>query len=483
MNRKRAARLPNPNLKPRTSLGVRSTYNLPTVAFTDSALVSQSAEIEFGCIGIDDAVPRSVHTPSRMNKTVKRLVLLAAVILGLCCGSSQAQVDESPMKVEPVVAFADLKWKGWEPVGEDGKPAPLRPILLTHAGDGTNRIFVPQQQGIIHVFKEDSKETSIFLDMSKKVVYIDKENEEGFLGMAFHPKYKTNGEFFVYYTTTEAPHTTVVSRFKVSKDDPNKADPASEEKLIEVAHPFWNHKGGTICFGPDGFLYIAIGDGGAADDPHNNGQNLQSLLGKVLRIDVDQKDRGKKYAIPKDNPLIGRMANNLPLAQPEIYAYGIRNIWRMSFDRKTGTLWAADVGQNLWEEIDIITKGGNYGWNLREAKHEFAPNSTSGGPGFIEPIWEYNHDIGKSITGGNVYRGTKLPDLTGHYLYADYITGRIWALKYDETKKAVVANHPIPYKGNVLAVISFGEDEAGETYFMVVSPTGKGIYTFKSTSQ
>ena len=414
---------------------------------------------------------------------MKRLVLLAVVVQGFCYGQLQAQVDESPLKLEPVVAFPDLKWSGWMAESDDGKAAPLRPILLTHAGDGSKRIFVPQQQGIIHVFKEDSKETTIFLDLSKNVVYIDKENEEGFLGMTFHPMYKTNGEFFVYYTTTDSPHTTVVSRFKVSKDNPNKADPDSEQKLLVLEHPYWNHKGGTICFGPDGFLYIAIGDGGAGNDPHNNAQNLQTLLGKVLRIDVDHKDPDLQYGIPKDNPFIGRMAGKFPIARPEIFAYGIRNIWRMAFDHKTGKLWAADVGQNIWEEIDLIVKGGNYGWNLRESKHEFAPNSTSAaGPGMIEPIWEYNHDIGKSITGGNVYRGTKLPELVGHYLYADYVSGRIWALKYDDSKMSVVANHTIPYTGAALPVIGFGEDEAGETYFMIVSPTGKGIYTFRRTS-
>jgi glucose/arabinose dehydrogenase len=414
---------------------------------------------------------------------VKRLIVFAVVIQACLCGALQAQIDESPLKLEPVVVFGDLKWSGWNPEGEDGKPVPLRPILLTNAGDGSNRIFVPQQQGIVHVFNHDSKETSVFLDMSKKVVYIDKENEEGFLGMAFHPKYKTNGEFFVFYTTQKAPHTTVVSRFKVSKDNPNKADPNSEEELLVVTHPYWNHKGGTICFGPDGYLYIALGDGGKGNDPHGNGQNLQTLLGKVLRIDVDRKDPGLKYGIPKDNPFIDRLANKVPIALPEIYAYGIRNIWRMSFDRLTGTLWAADVGQNLWEEIDLIVKGGNYGWNLRESKHEFAPNSTSNGSGLIEPIFEYNHDVGKSITGGHVYRGKKFPELAGHYLYADYVSGRIWALKYDETKKAVVANRSIPYEGAALAVISFGEDETGEAYFTVVTPTGRGIYTFQKTAK
>jgi glucose/arabinose dehydrogenase len=409
---------------------------------------------------------------------VKRIVFLAVVVQALLCPRLNAQVDQSPLKLEPVVAFANLKWTGWEP-DENGKPSPLRPILLTSAGDGSNRLFVPQQQGIIHVFKEDSKETSIFLNLSKKVVYIDKENEEGFLGMAFHPKYKTNGEFFVFYTTQESPHTTVISRFKVSKDNPNQADPNSEEQILAVQHPYWNHKGGTICFGPDGFLYIAIGDGGAGNDPHGNGQNLQTLLGKVLRIDVDRKEQGLNYAIPKDNPFIGKMAKNQPIARPEIYAYGIRNIWRMAFDRQTGVLWAADVGQNLWEEIDLIVKGGNYGWNLRESKHEFAPNNTGNAPGLIDPIWEYDHDTGKSITGGVVYRGKKFPELVGHYLYADYVTGHLWALKYDESKKTVVANHMMPDQTPLLPIISFGEDDAGEVYFMIVSPTGKGIYTFK----
>jgi glucose/arabinose dehydrogenase len=411
---------------------------------------------------------------------VKRFVLFAVLIIVSQVGRAFAQVDESPLKLEPVVAFENLKWTGWSP-DDNGLPTPLRPILLTHAGDGSQRIFVPQQQGIIHSFKPDSKETTVFLDHSKKVVYIDKENEEGFLGLAFHPKYKTNGEFFAFYTTTDSPHTTVVSRFKVSKDNPNKADPKSEEVLLSVNHPYWNHKGGTICFGPDGYLYIALGDGGAANDPHSNGQNLQTLLGKILRIDVDRKEAGMKYAIPKDNPLVGKYAKKQLIAMPEIYAYGLRNVWRMSFDRQTGTLWAGDVGQNLWEEIDIIVKGGNYGWNLREGKHEFAPNSTSTGAGMIEPIWEYDHEIGKSITGGVVYRGKKFPELVGHYIYGDYVSGKIWALKYDQQKKAVVANRTIPYAGAVLAMMSFGEDEDGEVYFTVVSPTGKGIYTFAKT--
>lgn len=389
------------------------------------------------------------------------------------------EIDKSPLGIKTEVAFPNLEWAGWSPTDDSGRATPLRPILLTHAGDGTNRLFVPTQQGVIHVFPNDdaAKKTEIFLDIRDRVRYLDMQNEEGFLGLAFHPKFKENGEFFVFYTDVKATMANVVTRFKRSKSDPTKADPASAEEIIRFEKPFWNHDGGTIAFGPDGYLYITHGDGGNANDPHENGQNLGTLLGKVLRLDVDHKANGKNYAIPKDNPFVGK-----PGAAPEVWAYGLRNVWRMAFDRTTGKLWAADVGQNLFEEINILQSGGNYGWNLREALHPFGSKGTGVRPDLLDPIWEYHHDIGKSVTGGYVYRGKKLPELAGSYVYADYIAGRLFALTYDEKAGRVTANRELQATG--IPVMSFGEDADGELYTLMQSQNGKGISRFvKATAK
>ncbi|HZZ79505.1 MAG TPA: PQQ-dependent sugar dehydrogenase [Gemmataceae bacterium] len=383
------------------------------------------------------------------------------------------EVDESPLPIKTAVAFPELKWTGWKGETDTGKLFPLRPLVLTHAGDGTNRVFVAIQQGTIHTFANTDKAqaTKIFLNIEKQVFYHDSENEQGLLGLAFHPQYKKTGEFFVFYTLKKDKTTNIISRFKVKKDNPDEADPASEEILMTIKRPFWNHDGGTICFGPDGYLYIALGDGGKADDPFKNGQKLSSLLGKILRIDVNSKSDGKAYGIPKDNPFVGKEG-----ALPETWAYGLRNVWRMAFDRKTGKLWASDVGQNLYEEIDIIVKGGNYGWSIREGLHPFSTDGVGPRKDLIDPIWEYHHDLGKSNTGGVVYRGKNLPMLDGYYLYGDYITTKIWGLKYDENKKRVVANHPIANPN--VSILSFGEDEQGEVYMLTTTVGNRGIFRF-----
>lgn len=384
------------------------------------------------------------------------------------------EVDETPLPLKMQTAFGNVTWAGWDPEGGTGKVEAFRPIFLTHAGDGSNRVFVPTQQGVIHVINntEDAQTSKVFLDLRDRVKYNDNTNEEGFLGLAFHPKYKENGEFFAFYTPKNTKvMTNVITRFRVKKDDPNAADPASEEEVIRFEKPFWNHDGGTICFGPDGHLYSFHGDGGAGNDLYDNGQNKNTLLGKVLRLDVNAKADGKNYAIPKDNPFVGQKD-----ARPEVYALGLRNVWRMAFDWQTGDLWAADVGQNLYEEINLITKGGNYGWNRREAFHPFGARGVGNSKELTDPVLEYHHDIGKSITGGTVYRGTKVPELAGHYLYGDYVTNKLWAMKYDKEKGRVVANRPIPDPAK--PVFTFGEAEDGEVYMLTASTNGKGIYRF-----
>lgn len=380
---------------------------------------------------------------------------LALLLASVQMQSATAEIDTSPLPVTVERAFANL---GTEI---------LRPIELTHAGDGTNRVFIASQLGKIYVMPNDQNvaKAKVFLDLTDRVIYKQHENEEGLLGMAFHPDYEKNGQLIVYYTTKSAPHTSVISRFHVSDNNPNQASRDSEEEILRIKQPFWNHNGGTVVFGPDGFLYIGLGDGGKANDPENNGQNLQTLLGSILRIDVDRKGENRNYGIPEDNPFVGYEDR----ARPEIWAYGLRNVWRIAFDRDTNLLWAGDVGQNIWEEINIIHRGGNYGWNIREARHNFSPNATGPRPDMIEPIFEYHHDLGKSITGGFVYRGDSIPALLGKYLYADYVSGKVWALEYDEEQGQVIGNRLLA-EGQ-MPILSFGEDEQGEAYFLTDSHT------------
>ena len=388
-------------------------------------------------------------------------------------GESVPDPVDGTLDVKLVPAFPKATWEGWSPESDDGKPvAPLRPLLVTHAGDGSGRRFVLDQSGMIHVFRPGSNHATLFLDLRPGTAPWAKANEEGLLGLAFHPRFKETGEFFVSYSLKTKPRTEVISRYRVRPDDPDRADPASEEVILTVDQPFHNHNGGSIAFGNDGYLYIALGDGGSRNDPLNAGQDLGTWLGKILRIDIDNREEGRGYAIPTDNPFLDR-----PGAKPEIFAYGFRNPWQISCDRETGRLWAADVGQELWEEIDIVEKGGNYGWSRFEGLLPFGPQTAGDSiDPYRPPLWQYDHQIGKSITGGCVYRGTQVPALAGAYLYGDHVTGRVWALKLDDDTQTI-ENWSIPWQG--LPVYGFGHDEAGEAYLTTASPTGQGVFRFE----
>jgi len=328
------------------------------------------------------------------------------------------------------------------------------PLYIDHAGDGSNRLFVVEQGGTIRVFENDpsTSDATVFLDISGRLT---SGGERGLLGLAFHPNYENNGYFYVNYTDDDGANT-VISRFEVSAGDPVQADPNSETIILEYDQPFSNHNGGHLSFGPDGYLYIASGDGGSGGDPQNNAQTRENLLGAILRIDVDGSSNGNNYAIPADNPYVG----NSEGYREEIYAYGLRNPWRFSFDSQNGDLIAGDVGQNEIEEIDLIENGGNYGWRIMEGTECFNPSSGCDQSGLELPIWEYSHDLGRSITGGFAYRGTELPGLEGWYIYGDFITGLIWALDYSDPDNP----ENIELVNSDLNISSFGTDADEELY-------------------
>ncbi len=328
-----------------------------------------------------------------------------------------------------------------------------RPLFLTHAGDGSERIFVLEQTGKIWILKDGERSEFPFLDLSELITQTADRpySEQGLLGLAFHPEYASNGLFFVNYTDRRG--ATIVARYLVSLSNPDIADINSGQIIFQLSQPYANHNGGHIEFGPDAYLYVSLGDGGSANDPLGAGQNRQLLLGSILRIDVDS---ALPYAIPPDNPFVD---DNRAL--DEIWAYGLRNVWRFSFDRQSGDLYMGDVGQNRWEEINFqpADSGGgeNYGWNVWEGSHPFAGGSADN---HVPPIFEYSHDAGCSITGGYVYRGALIPELEAAYIFGDYCSGRIWASYRDDelhwrTREFLRTN---------LAISSFGEDESGELY-------------------
>lgn len=328
-------------------------------------------------------------------------------------------------------------------------------IEAVAVNDGRNRLYVVEQAGKILWLPQDQRDVAkpnLFLDITSKVA---SGGERGLLGLAFHPDFKSNGYFYVNYTAGN-PLQTRISRFTLDANNPDKVTPGSEQVLLAFNQPYPNHNGGKIAFGPDGFLYIGVGDGGSGGDPQNHGQNRETLLGNILRIDVNAATGGRRYGIPADNPF----AKSTEGFREEIYAFGLRNPWKFSFDRQTGTLWAGDVGQNEIEEIDIIKKGGNYGWRIMEgtACYKAANCATDN---LILPVYEYKQGggTGRSITGGVVYRGSQLPELQGKYVYGDYASGNIWALELNQDG-SVAGNTLLLNAG--FAISGFGEDRDGE---------------------
>ena len=388
---------------------------------------------------------------------MKFSLIATMLVLALCLGSSLAQEAE---ETQEALISRDATPKAADIAFSEFASGFNRPLYLTHAGDGSERIFVLEQTGRVWIITDGLRSQQPFLDLSDSITATANRtySEQGLLGLAFHPDYAENGRFFVNYTDRSGG--TVVARFQVSLDDPDLADAASGQIIFQLAQPFANHNGGHIDFGPDGYLFITLGDGGSANDPLGAGQNRRLLLGSIIRIDVDG---ALPYAIPPDNPFVGEDS-----ALDEIWAYGLRNVWRFSFDRATGDMYLADVGQNLLEEVNFqpadSSGGENYGWNVWEGTNPFAGGHAVG---HVPPVFEYRHTLGCSVTGGYVYRGSAMPQLEAVYIFGDYCTGRIWAMYRDgdlnwHTNELANTGWPIS---------SFGEDEAGEIYLVDYSGT------------
>jgi glucose/arabinose dehydrogenase len=375
----------------------------------------------------------------RVPLWAQRLAVAVLILaLGAGMGEAMAQPPGVELHVNRVVA------SGFD-----------RPVQVTQAGDGSSRLFVVEQPGRIRVVEGGEVLPVPFLDVSHLVIL---GSEQGLLSLAFHPQYPANGFFYINYTRA-GDGATVVARYSVSASNPDVADPASAMPVLTVAQPAANHNGGQILFGPyDGYLYIGMGDGGGVGDPADNGQNINTLLGALLRLDVDG---GVPYAIPADNPFAGAPGAD------EIWALGLRNPWRFAFDRASGDLYLGDVGQGQWEEIDFQaagTPGGvNFGWNCREGAHDFDFTGDCLTATLTDPIAEYGHTEGQAVTGGFVYRGAAYPALQGRYFYADYAQGKIWSLVKTGSNPDTWSSPELELDTS-LNISSFGEDEAGELY-------------------
>jgi glucose/arabinose dehydrogenase len=384
---------------------------------------------------------------------------ILAVMMGCDDGDAPPPAGPPPnYAYEVVAAFPNLNF--------------VRPVDIQHAGDGSDRLFVVEQRGVISVFDNDPavQSAKTFLDISGRVT---SGGERGLLGLAFHPDYETNGYFFIYYSP--APGTTTrLARYQVSAANPDSADDGSEAVLLDIPQDYRNHNGGQLAFDPDGYLCIGVGDEGSAGDPKDNAQDLTDIHGAVLRVDVDSNALGN-YGIPPTNPF----ALNIKGYRPEIYAYGLRNPWRFSFDPVTGLMWLGDVGQSAWEEIDIIVSGGNYGWDCREGMHEYNPSEQSAVcdtvSNAIEPVHEYPRGANASVTGGHVYRGPTVTSLRGVYVFGDYISGQIWGLEYNGQTVTSVAD----LIDTDFRISSFGVDQDNELYICAYDFQGGNTQIYK----
>jgi glucose/arabinose dehydrogenase len=379
--------------------------------------------------------------------TVRRLRLITSLIVLAAIGLSfigkgvtaQEDVPNDPTKASfKLVEVA---------TGLNGGP-----LGLVDPDDGSRRLFIVQKSGVVLIYVDKQLIETPFLDISGLT---SQSSEQGLLGLDFHPDFKNNGQFYVDYTDVNGD--TVVARYRVSGDDPNVADPNSAEQLLFVDQPFPNHNGGGVMFGPDGYLYVSFGDGGSQGDPNGNGQNISEVLGSIIRIDVDNTEGDKPYAIPDDNPFVDD-----PNAAPEIWDFGLRNPWRFSWDRETGELYIADVGGGVYEEINVEpadSGGNNYGWVIMEGPECYEGSGCST-DGLTLPVAQYTHDFGCSVTGGYVYRGDDQESLIGLYFFADYCSGLMWALGKNDAGEWIMSD-PIE---TGLAISSFGEDRNGEIY-------------------
>lgn len=412
-----------------------------------------------------------------MRNLAFALALATALLLAACGPASEPVVVEPrpPASGESTAAPGALPLDdveiALEPVAEGFE----QPLFVTGAGDGSGRLFVVEKTGRIWTVRDGERSSAPWLDLSQRV---STESERGLLGLAFAPDFERSGVFYIDYTDRDG--NTVVAR--LTAEDPagdGDVDLASQQVVITAEQPYSNHNGGMVAFGPDGYLYVGLGDGGSGGDPDGNGQDTTTLLGSVLRLDVaplseDAAYPQVPYVVPADNPFVDIVATTADAPRAEIWAWGLRNPWRFSFDRQTGDLWIGDVGQNAWEEIDFVPRsdvpgdGHNFGWNRYEGSHPFPPGSEAAEGDFAAPLVEYDRSAGRSVTGGYVYRGSDFRELAGTYFYGDFETGRLWGLQLAED---TARTRLLLETG--MALVSFGEDDDGELY---VVDFGGGVY-------